>query len=182
MSALALFAGQGIGKTSLDEVAYQAGVTRVTVYRYFADKQDLVHKAFLRVEQVFQDGLAELGENPDQADWESAMARIAERLSALPRADVFARSEELKRLYPDVASAIQEVRVDNINQMFDRMFAVVEREDLLRPGLDRQIVLAVFWELFVNFFDKPRFRSFGLSDAELYRLMTDILLHGILKS
>jgi AcrR family transcriptional regulator len=182
MSALALFSGQGIAKTSLDEVAYQAGVTRVTVYRHFADKKDLVHKAFLRVEQVFQDGLAELGESAEQADWESAMARIGERLSVLPRADVFARADELKRMYPDVYGAIQEVRVDTLNRMFDHLFAVAERNDLLRPGLNRQIVLAVFWELIVNFFDNPRFKSFGLSDAELYHVMTDILLHGVLKS
>lgn len=184
MAALALFAQQGISKTSLDEVAYQAGLTRVTVYRYFADKKDLVHKAFLRVEQVFQDGLDDLEHdpNPDQITWEAAMMRIGQRLNALPRADVFARTEELKRLYPDVYAAVQDVRADTLNQMFDRFFAMAERQDLLRPGINRAVVQNVYWLLTLNIFDNPQLRSSGLTDAELYRLVTDIFLHGVLKS
>jgi AcrR family transcriptional regulator len=182
MSALTLFARQGIGKTSLEEVAFEAGVTRVTVYRYFADKKDLVHKTFLRVEQVFQDGLADIEENPELANWKRVMTQIGDRLGALPRADVFARSEELRRLYPDVYDAIQDVRTDTLNRMFDHLFTVAEQGDLLRPGLNRQIVQVIFFELIINFFDNPRFRSFGLSDAELYQVLTDIFLHGVFKN
>ena len=57
---------------------------------------------------------------------------------------------------------------------------MAEFQGVLRPGLNRSIVQAVFWELVINFFDNPRFKSFGLSDAELYHAMTDILLYGIL--
>jgi AcrR family transcriptional regulator len=181
LAALALFAEQGIGKTSVDEVAYRAGVTRVTVYRYFSDKKELTHRAFLRVEQIFQDALDEIGQEPELAGWERAMLGIGERLGSLPRADVFARAEELKRLYPDVYAGLQEVRTAILDAMFERFFAVAQRSDLLRPGLTRPIIQAVFWELTVNLFDNPRFRTFGLSDAELYHLITDILLHGVLK-
>ncbi len=64
LSALALFSERGIAKTSLKEVAYHAGVTRVTVYRHFAEKKELVREAFLHVEQVFEKGLADLKRNP----------------------------------------------------------------------------------------------------------------------
>ena len=183
MAALALFAEHGIARTSLDEVAYQAGLTRVTVYRYFADKKDLVHKTFLRVERVFQDALDELAQSPDpeQIEWEAAMTRIGQGLSILPRTDVFARTEELKRLYPDVYAAVQDVRAETLNRMFDRFFALAERQDLLRPGINRPIVQHLYWVLMLNIFESPQLRSFGLTDAELYRLMTDILLHGVLK-
>jgi AcrR family transcriptional regulator len=181
LSALALFSERGINKTSVNEVAYHAGVTRVTVYRYFSEKKELVREAYLRVEQVFQKGLADLKQNP-QADWESVLNQIGEGLSALPQGDMFARFDELKRLYPDVYSSIQEVRVATLNGIFEHLFAMAERQGLLRPGLNRPIVQAIFWELIINFFDNPRFESFGLSGAELYHAMTDILLHGILRS
>ena len=180
-AALALFAQQGIGKTSLDEVAYQAGVTRVTVYRHFADKKDLVEQTFLHVERVFQDALDGLDEQPTLDDWQDAMARVGRRLSALPRADVFARTDELRRLYPDVYAAVQGVRADALNGMFDRFFDMAERQDLLRPGINRPFVQHLYWMLTVHLFENPEFRSFGLSDAELYQMVTDILLHGVLK-
>jgi AcrR family transcriptional regulator len=178
-AALTLLLERGIGKTSLGQVAHDAGVTRVTVYRYFADKRALVREVFLRVEQIFQKGLADLEQNP-QAGWESVLDQIGQGLSALPKGDVSARSDELRRLYPDIYSSIQKVRTRTLNGIFDHLFATVESEGLLRPGLNRPIVQAIFWELVVNFFDNPRFKSFGLSDAGLYHVMTDILLHGVL--
>ncbi len=180
-AAMTLFWTRGIGKTSLSQVAYQAGVTRITVYRYFADKPDLVQATFLYVEQIFQEGLAELKQNP-QADWVKIMDHVGERLSALPPGDAAARADELKRLYPEVYKAVQKVRVATLNSLFDELFARAKRQGLLRPGLNRPIVQAVYWELVVNFFDNPRFKSFGLSDVELYRTLTNVLLYGILKS
>ena len=64
---------------------------------------------------------------------------------------------------------------------FDQFYDMAERRDLLRPGLNRTILQAIFWELIINFFDNPRFKSFGLSDAELYRTMNQIFLYGIFK-
>jgi AcrR family transcriptional regulator len=181
LSALTVFSERGIRKTSVNEVAHHAGVTRVTVYRYFPQKKDLVREAFLSVEHVFQDGLTDLKQNP-KADWESVLNQIGEGLSALPRDDAFARFDELKRLYPDVYKSIQEVRVVTLNGICEHLSTMAKRQGLLRPGLNRPVVQAVFWELVVNFFDNPRFKSLGLSDAELYHTMTDILLHGILRT
>ncbi len=181
LSALALFLERGINKTSVNEIAYHAGVTRITVYRYFSNKQDLVREAFLRIEQVFQKGLANLKQNP-QADWKNVLDQMGEDLSTLPPGDISARFDELQRLYPDVYASIQEARAVTLNGIFDHIFAMAERQGLLRHGLNQPIVHAIFWELIVNFFDNPRFKSFGLSNAELYRIMTDILLFGILKS
>jgi AcrR family transcriptional regulator len=179
LSALMLFSVQRISQTSLNEIAYHAGVTRVTVYRHFKDKKELVLAAFLRVEQVFEKGLADLKLNPE-ANLETVLDKIREGLSTLPHRDVFARSDELKRLYPDAYQSVQEVRVTTLNGIFELFFAAAKRQGLLRPGLNQAIVQAVFWDLVINIFDNPRLQSVGLSDAELFHSMTDLLLHGVL--
>ena len=179
-SALTLFSERGIGKTSVSEIAYHAGVTRVTAYRYFSEKEELVREAYLRVEQVFQKALAVLEQDPS-ADWESIFNQIGEDLKTLPPGDVFAQFDEIKRLYPDTYNSIQKVRVDTLNGIFEHLFAMTKGKELLRPGLNQTIVQAIFWELIINFFDNPRFKSFGLSNPELFHTLTDILLHGILK-
>ena len=180
LSALTLFSERGITKTSVNEIAYHAGVTRVTVYRYFTDKEDLVHSAFLKVEQVFQRGQSELEQNP--LAWEAILNQIGEDLSTLPSGDVFARFDEIKRLYPDVYNSIQEIRQKTLNGIFDQIFTITERQGLLRPGLNQAIIQAIFWELVIKVFDNPRLKSFGFSNAELYHVMTDLLLHGIFKN
>lgn len=180
LAALKLFAERGIRPTSVSEVAYQAGVTRVTVYRHFPKKEGLVLAAFLRVEQVFVDELADLKQDP-QANLESALGQIGEGLSRLPSKDVFARTDELKRLYPQVYRSVQEVRVATLNSLSEIMADLAKRQGLLRPGLNRAVVQAVFLELVINIFDNPGLQSVGLTDAELFHAITDLLLHGILK-
>jgi len=181
LSALTLFSERGISKTSVNEIAYHSGVTRVTVYRYFSEKEELVREAYLRVEQVFQKALANLEQDP-LANWESIFNQIGEDLSALPSGDVFAQFDEIKRLYPDVYSSIQKIRTDTLNGLFEHLFVMAKDAELLRPGLDQTIVQAIFWELIINFFDNPRFKSFGLSNTELFHTLTDVVLHGILKT
>lgn len=48
-AVLACIARHGLGKTTLDDVAREAGCSRATLYRYFPGKQDLV-KAAVRAE------------------------------------------------------------------------------------------------------------------------------------
>jgi AcrR family transcriptional regulator len=180
LAALELFFDQGIKKTSIEEIAHRAGVTRITVYRYFADKRDLVRAAFFLSERAFQQGLADLEQRPD-ADWERILDQIGEGLSALPSGDLFTRLDELKRLYPDVYAAYQEVRMAAMNGLFDRLFAVAQRQGLLRPGLNRTIVQGVFQGIVIHFFDHPEFQALGLSNVELFHTMKNLLLYGILK-
>jgi AcrR family transcriptional regulator len=181
LSTLALFSERGISQTSVNEIAYRAGVTRVTVYRHFPDKEALVLAAFLRVEQVFEKGLVYLKQDP-QASLDTFLDQIGAGLRSLPSGDVFARAEELKRLYPDAYRSVQEVREATLNGLFELISAMARRQGLMRPGLNREIVQAVFWQLTINLFDNPRFQSIGLSDAELFHAITDLLLHGMLKS
>jgi AcrR family transcriptional regulator len=181
LSALTLFLQNGINQTSVDEIAYHAGVTRITVYRYFDDKSSLALEAFLRIEQVFQLALTDLEQNPSMG-WDHVLDQIGTGLSALPPGDVGACYDELKRIYPDAYAAIQEVRVPSLNGIFDHLFRIAEQKGLLREGLNRIIVQAIFEELVINFFDNPEFTGFGLSNMQLYQTMKNILLYGILKT
>jgi AcrR family transcriptional regulator len=180
LSALTLMMERGISKTSLNEVAYHAGVSRVTVYRHFNDKKALVRAAFLSVEKIFLDGLKEFQQNPPLT-LEIGMDIIGNNLRALPPGDVVKRADELKRIYPDVYAEIQALRESTLNMLFNQISEIGQRQNLLREGLNRDVVKAVFWELTINFFDNPRFKSFGLNDADLYYQMSRILLYGILK-
>jgi hypothetical protein len=134
-----------------------------------------------RNEQVFQNGLKYLANHSD-VDLRTFLDQFGEGLeAALPSGDLPALLNELKRLYLDVYAGFQEARVTTMNGIFDRLFSVAERRGLLRPGLNRQIVQALFWESILNIFDNPGFNSFGLSNVALYRVVTDTLLYGIPK-
>jgi AcrR family transcriptional regulator len=179
-AALELFSRQGIGATSLADVARRSGVSRVTIYRYFPDKQALAGEVFILGDQAFRRGLQELRQRTDVTP-ERVIRVIGEGLATLPPNDPAAGIDELRRLYPEAYRRFQSVRTTTLDALFDGLFELAGRQGTLRPGLDRRLVEAVFSELVVGFFDKPAFISLGMTGLELYEAVSDLLLHGLLR-
>jgi AcrR family transcriptional regulator len=181
LSALTLIMENGIAKTSLNEVAYHAGVSRVTVYRYFEDKEALVLATFLNVEEIFQDGLKQFQQQPSLT-LEKGLDIIGNNLRLLPSGDAVKRADELKRIYPKAYDKIQEVRQATLNKLYEKLSEIGKQQNLFGEGLNREIVRVVFEELIINFFDNPRFKTLALNDADLYYQISHIFLYGVLKS
>ena len=59
----------GVDKTSMDDVAKAAAITRPTVYKYFGSRHELIIAVFLRVlDTRLERGLETFFDNPDSAD------------------------------------------------------------------------------------------------------------------
>lgn len=180
LAALRLFLAQGIKKTAVSEIAEQAGVTRVTVYRYFGDKRGVVHAAFMRPIVVFQQVQAAIAQEQDKAI-EPHLDAIGRGLASLPQGDLPTRLDELKRLYPDIAAEFHKTRIGVVKDIFDRLFTVGREQGLLREGLNQDIVEVVFLEAAANALDNPRLLALNLSAADIYNTVKNIFLYGILK-
>ncbi|MBI5958664.1 MAG: TetR/AcrR family transcriptional regulator [Chloroflexi bacterium] len=177
-AALELFIAHGIKKTSVDEIAQHAGLTRVTVYRYYADKRDLVRAAFLLSERVFEQTRRDLDQYPERR-LEEFFDQIGRGLAALPPGNPAARLEELRQLYPDIYAEYQQRRLAVEGDLFARLLRLAERTGWLRPEINRAVAEALFWQILTHLFENPRLRALGLSDVELYTAVKDILLYGI---
>jgi AcrR family transcriptional regulator len=180
LAALGLFLLQGINKTTISEVSAQAGVTRVTVYRHFGDKRGLVQATFLRVAAIFQDVQADLEQEKDP-DVEHYLDRIGTKLGALPSGDLHTRMDELHRLYPVIYAEYQQAQLPALGRIFDRLFSVAERQGLLRPGINRRVAQAFYWEAIVGIMRGKALVAHRLPHTEVYTTVRDILLHGIFK-
>ncbi|MEZ4518152.1 MAG: TetR/AcrR family transcriptional regulator [Chloroflexota bacterium] len=180
LAALQLFLAQGIKKTTVSEVADQAGVTRVTAYRYFGDKKSLVHAAFMHPVGIFQQVQAAVAQAQGEAI-EPYLDAIGVGLAALPPGDLPTRLDELRRLYPDIAAEFHDTRVSVVKDIFDRLFAVGREQGVLREGLNQDVVEAVFFDVATAALDNPRLLALNLSGADIYNTIKAIFLYGILK-
>ena len=83
-AALELFRANGFADTSIDAVAKRAGVTRVTVYRRFASKEDLLAAALAAghgdADSVELRRLAYSGDSDNADDSDDAARPVIERL------------------------------------------------------------------------------------------------------
>lgn len=68
--AIALFKEQGFKKTTLTKVSEQSGYSRVTLYKYYSCKEDLLRDMMLyQAEKRFKAYQILLQQNPDQGVW-----------------------------------------------------------------------------------------------------------------
>lgn len=173
-----LLAARGIRRVSMDDVADAAGVTRVTVYRYFGDRESLVRAAFLQLADDLDALVADLGREP-RPDVDASLARIGELMTSLP-AGLQAAMSELQRVYPEVYEEVRQREWQAIEALFDRLYSGAEAQGRLRPGLRRPVVERLFWQVVTGFFDYSGLQEEGLSPAEVYRTIVDVLLNGML--
>lgn len=177
-AASELFMTQGIKKTSVDEVAQHAGVTRITVYRYYADKEALVRAAYQHSEQIFEQARRDLDQFPDRS-MDDHLEQLGRALAALPPGNPAARADELRRLYPDIYAEHQRRRMEIEGDLFERLLTLAGQAGQLRPGLNLDVTRIVFWEVLENLFENPRLQALELSDAELFRAVLDLFCHGV---
>ncbi|HSQ38182.1 MAG TPA: TetR/AcrR family transcriptional regulator [Acidimicrobiia bacterium] len=178
LAARDLLVARGVRRVSMDEVAEAAGVTRVTVYRHFGDRESLVRAAFLHLADELDALVADLAREP-RPDVDAFLARIGELMTALP-AGLQPAMAELQRAYPEVHAEILERERRAIGALFDRLYSGAEAQGRIRPGLKRSVVEMLFWEVVTGFLDYPALADEGLSPAEVYRTIVDVLLNGML--
>ena len=180
LAALKLFLAQGIKKTAMSEVAEQAGVTRVTAYRYFGDKKSLVRAAFMRPVTVFKQVQEAIAQEQEH-NIETCLDTIGLGLAALPQGDLPTRLDELNRLFPDIADEFHTTRLGVVKNIFDRLFATAREQDLLRDGVRQEIIEVVFMEAVTNALENPRLVAMNLSSSDIYNSVKNIFLYGIFK-
>ena len=179
-AAVRLFLEQSVRKTSAEEVAFQAGVTRVTVYRHFTDKQGLVRAVCSRIASVFERAAEDSrGRSIDEID--ACLNRLGVELSALAPGNQFALIDEVRRLYPDVYEEFRAAREAAIDAVFQHALAAAKRDGVLRKGLNQEVVRAIFLSGVVRLIETPSLISSNVPPEEIVATVTMFFRHGILE-
>jgi AcrR family transcriptional regulator len=181
LAAVEIFLTRGVKRSSLAEVAFEAGVTRITVYRYFGNKQGLVEAVCRHVAAVFQRAAeGSPGDNTLQID--ARLSRMGEELGSLSPGNLLARFEEIHRLFPAAYEEYRAAREGALDQIFAQALAAAEREHALREGLNLQVVKAMFWASVVGLIENPALMAANIPHSEICATVTAVLRHGMLKS
>jgi AcrR family transcriptional regulator len=173
-----LLATRGVRRTTMEDVADRAGISRVTVYRYFGDRVRLIRSAALQTAEALEAVAADMGSEA-APDVEAYLGRIGEAVMQLP-AGVMGAMAELQRVHPEVYTEVRDRERAAIRALFDLLYAAAEAQGRIRPGLDRRVVEVLFWEIVTGFLDNPELSRQGLTPSQVFDTTAAVLLRGIL--
>lgn len=176
-TALQLFLKSGIKKTSMEDVAEECGLTRVTIYRQFGDKKNLVREAIMLIPKK----ISGFSENKQYMHTETSLLNLHEIFSTLPEGNITLLLMEVKKLYPQLYVEFHEARYKGINSLFTRIFNKAEEEGRLREGINRDLTGIFFSEFVIKVMESPKLRHLMLSTGELFSSVEDLFLYGIFK-
>ena len=179
-AALKLLLERGAQKMSLTDVAFEAGVTRVTVYRYCSDKKGLLRSVLRSIVAIFRKA-AEGHESDSIETIDGRLKELGEELALLPKEHLLARFEEIRRLYPDVYEEFRTDQRDAVDRIFYQVLAAATREQSLRTEINLEVLKALFWASAVGLIENPTLISSDVSLAEIFATVSEVFRHGALK-
>lgn len=138
-AAEACFTRFGAAKTTLEDIATQAGVSRATVYRYFdGGRDEIILAVVLREARDFLDSLARRVEREDTLEdaivegvlFTVATVRKSEHLSLLFAPEVAGQTSAIA----GAPTALFEIATDFLRPIFEQARA----EKVVRPGVEAE--------------------------------------------
>lgn len=142
-AARQVFAERGVSRSTLEQIAKAAGVTRGAIYWHFKNKPDLF---FAMMEQVSLPLIDQIGENLPDNDQIDPLRNIQESMNEIVRLlqeDDIARTTFeiiiLKCEYVDEFASLDNRVLKtgcNFMQILSRAYQNAQAKELLRPGLD----------------------------------------------
>ncbi|MFT4263927.1 MAG: TetR family transcriptional regulator [Nocardioides sp.] len=167
-AALRLFATQGFERTTVAEIATEAGLTERTFFRYFADKREVLFAGSERFEAGFLDGVAASGATTPMALVTASLRQAAEFFTEDRRA--WSRS---RAVVVAANPALQERELHKMGGVVETLTAaLVERGvDAVTAGLAAETGVSVFRRAFAAWIAEGESRPFAeLQDELLTRL------------
>lgn len=174
-----LFIEQGIRKTSMEDVAHGAGVSRVTVYRHYSDRKDLVRAVIMQAADVFLRISAFVDNGAPQSPV-VIINMFQTELGRLSGVSLLGRFDELRRVYPDLYDEYRAIRKGALDRIFGRVLDTLKSAGMLRKGINETVLRNLFFDAIVNAIENPEFAGMNIPREQVLGTIREVLLHGII--
>lgn len=177
-AALRVLFGRGLRGVTGQAVADTAGLSRMTVHRYYPSKQELLRAALGIVAAVFE----EAARKPEGGTAGGTITRLGEAIGRLPAGDLPTRLAEIRNAFPDIHAQFLATRRRALDALLDRVFREAQESGRFRTDLDPRVVQVFVRESIANLFTPDQaLLGLGVGPAELFATVREILLHGLVE-
>lgn len=172
-----LFMQFGIRSVSMDDIASAMGISKKTIYQYFADKEELVGAVIqVKMDQSQEICIRDQDESENAIDeMFRAMDMVEEHLSAMNPSVLF----DLKKYHPLAFSRLERHKNDFLIGVIQKNLHWGIKEGLYRPEINVDVLSKFRIESMLISFDPAFYHKHKISIADMERLILEHFLFGI---
>lgn len=179
MASRELFLQRGFVPVTTGEIAERLGISKATLYKQFASKDDILEAAIGTIKAEILAGVEGLLAD-SSLDFLGKLVRLAtfmgDWVSRLGR--VLAR--DLRRHAPDVWEDIDRFRREKILVNFAALLETGVGEGVVRADIDRELVLRMFLSLVQSFINPDALLESRRSARDAFETLFKVVFEGIL--
>lgn len=177
--ARSLFLERGFQRTTSDDIAAALGISKATLYKAFASKEDILR-------EVVRSFIDEIGGQVDAIMADPSLSFV-ERLAALFSfvGDRLSRFgpwllRDVQRTAPGVWKDIEAFRHDKLLINFKVILEAGRRQELFRGDVDADLLLRMFIRLVEEFINPAEIIRSGGSPTAAFESVVKVFFQGIL--
>lgn len=141
--AVEMFDRYGLRPVTMDDIAREMSISKKTLYKYYANKEDLVTRAVVQMFQEISGNMTELLEHQGNAiDMLFSMDEVI--CSTIEKHDP-SMQFQLERYYPEVSAMLEGMKKETVFLMMENNINRGKAEGLYRANLDAQVVTYLYY-------------------------------------
>ncbi len=178
--ALDCFLRFGFSKVTMNEIAEELGMSKKTLYQYFAGKEELLSAVVTRMHEDTATEIERIAEN-NNIDF---IQRLNGALNAL--SDFQARMTphflaDLAKHAPQVCKVSNDIKRDRIHTVMSNLVAEGIKKGVFRDDIDQELVVLIYGGALQYLLQPETFNRLGLSVAHIHRVIGAVIMEGIIR-
>lgn len=179
-TAKQLFVKYGIKKTSLEMIARECGISRMTIYRKFTDKEDMIEKAidfiFISLGEKLEQ--YEVTKETDVQEYLNFISTVLTKNLKIQKPEFL---KELKLLYPHIFQKVIHYQQKLGKKYFSKILAAAENQHTIRKEVTPELLQLLTESMLIKVPEHSLFEKIGYTPDQLFTIINNIILFGILE-
>lgn len=158
--ALDLFNRYGIRSVTMDDVAGELGISKKTIYKYFENKADVVHRCMLTIFNSVQDSLVQVHRETENPIDE--LIAISQVMIHILESNNPSLRFQLEKYYPQTFNALYQGRLSLITDVIRENIKKGKKAGYYRKDAETEIIAHLYCNKLKSLPEQEIIKKFGV--------------------
>jgi AcrR family transcriptional regulator len=175
--SLRLFKKNGIRSVSMDDISKELGMSKKTIYQYFANKTELVEKVLAHMHE--KERIPCIGEETTEMNAIDILLAVSRNVSEQLKDMNPINAYELQKYYPAIYREFIIRKRDHVFDQVKQNFIQGIEEGIYRNDLDVDLVARLYIQKLIDVHDPEFLSSVNFGFEKVFQVMFDNHIRGI---